>query len=400
VKKNLVIIILAAFCMVFVSCSKKEEPVKEEVKQEEVKKEEVKKDYVVGAFFAITGKFASLLGEPERNTVEMMVKQVNEAGGINGHKLVVHMEDTQGDNSRAVKAAKKFIGMGVCAIVGPSRSGSSMAVIPVVQKAKIPLISCAAAESIVVPVAERKYIFKTPQKDSDAVRKIYGRLNKKGVTDVGIITGTTGFGNAGRGQLKTLAGEYKINIVADETYSPADTDMTAQLVKIKNAGAKAVINWSIVPAQSIVPKNMKQLKMDIPLYQSHGFGNIKYAKLAGDAAEGIMFPGGRLLVAKQLIHHHPQRPLLMKYKEDYESTYNEDASTFGGHAYDALLIVINALKAVGDDPEKIRDHIETQNFFGTGGNFKFTPEDHNGLNTRAFDMITVSFGEFKILGEW
>ena len=359
---------------------------------------ESKKEYRVGAFFAITGKFASLLGEPERNTVKMIEKEINAQGGINGHKLVLYVEDTEGDNTRAVNAIKKLIKKNkVCVVVGPSRSGSSMAALPVAQEEKIPMISCAAAEEIVLPVAERKWIFKTPQKDSDAVRRIYEHMVSKGIKNIGVISGTDAFGDAGRNQLKKLAGEYKMNIVADETYGPEDTDMTAQLIKIKNAGAKAIINWSIVPAQSIVPQNMRQLKMDMQLYQSHGFGNVKYAQAAGEAAEGIIFPAGRLLAVDSLPDTNEQKPVLAAYKAAYEAEFKENVSTFGGHAYDGLWLAINALKAVGDDPAKIRDYIENSRFVGTGGVFQFSPEDHNGLTKKDFEMITVKNGKFVVL---
>lgn len=355
------------------------------------------KDYDVGCVFAKTGK-ASWLGEPEWNTAEMIAKEINAAGGINGHKLVLHMEDSGGENTRAVNAVKKLINNDkVCTIIGPSRSGTSMAVIPVVQGAKIPLVSCAGAAVIVTPVEERKWVFKVPQRDSDCVKRIYDHMVSKGITKIGIISGTTGFGAAGRAQLKDIAAEYKLEIVADETYSPADTDMTAQLIKIRTAGAQALVNWSIVPAQSIVPKNMKQLKLSIPLYQSHGFGNIKYAEAAGAAGNGIMFPGGRLLAADTVADTNPQKKVLVDYKAAYEKTYNESVSTFGGHAYDSLWIVVNALKKVGDDPGKLRDEIENAEFVGTAGIFKMSPKDHCGLGKDAFEMLTVQDGKFVVL---
>ena len=356
-------------------------------------------EYRVGCAFAITGK-ASWLGEPQRNTVELIQKQVNDAGGINGKKLVLFIEDTQGDNTRAVNAVKKLIKKEkVCAIIGPSRSGTSMAAIPVAEKEQIPLLSCAAAENIVKPVEERKWIFKMGQNDSDAVRRIYEHMDAKGIKDVGILTGTTGFGAAGRTQLKDLATEYGINIVADETYAPTDTDMTAQLIKIKNAGAKAVVNWSIVPAQAIVPQNMSQLKIDIPLYQSHGFANIKYAEAAGEAAEGLIFPAGKIMAAETLSDSDPQKSVLMKYKTEYEAAAKDHVSTFGGHAYDALWLIVDALKTVGDDPAKIRDYLETAKFTGIGGMFAFSPTDHCGLDKTAFEMLTVKNGKFVVAAD-
>ncbi|HIE03874.1 MAG TPA: ABC transporter substrate-binding protein [Candidatus Latescibacteria bacterium] len=357
-----------------------------------------KEPYKVGAVFAITGP-ASWLGEPERNTVQMIAEQVNKEGGINGHPLELIIEDTAGDETRTVNAVNKLINKDkVLAIVGPSRSGTTLAVVPIVERAKVPLISCAAAEAIVSPPEKRRWVFKTPQKDSDAVIRIYEHMKERGITRIAILTGTTGFGAQGRKQLKKYASKFGIEIVADETYGPRDTDMTPQLTRIKASGARAVVNWSIVPAQSIVPKNMRQLGMTIPLYQSHGFGNIKYVKAAGEAAEGVIFPCGRLLIAEQLPDDHPQKKVLMEYKRAYERKFKEPVSTFGGHAYDAFWLVINALKEVGPDRAKIRDYIEhVKGFVGTGGIFNFSPKDHNGLTKDAFAILTVRKGRFTLL---
>ena len=355
-----------------------------------------KEPYKVGALFAITGP-AAWLGTPERNTARMIEEQVNMGGGINGHPLQIIIEDTVGDPTKTVTAAKKLIAKDqVLVIVGPSRSGTTLAVIPIVEEAKVPLVSCAAAEAIVVPV--KRWVFKTPQKDSDAAIRIYETMKDQGISKIAIITGTTGFGDQGRKQLKRLAAGFGIEILADETYGPQDTDMTAQLTKIKATGAQAVINWSIVPGQVIVAKNLRQLGMKIPLFQSHGFGNIKYAQTAGEAGEGIIFPCGRLLALATLPDDHPQKEVLLRYKWEYETKYGEDVSTFGGHAWDALQLVIMALREVGPDREAIRSYIEnTKNFVGTGGVFNFSPEDHNGLSKDAFEMLTIENERFVVL---
>jgi branched-chain amino acid transport system substrate-binding protein len=327
----------------------------------------------------------------------MIEAEVNANGGINGTPIEIVVEDTVGLEPNTVNAVKKLISKdNVVAIVGPSRSGTTMAVKGMAEEAQVPLISCAAAEAIVDPLA--KWVFKTPQKDSDAAIRICEHMQSKGIKKIAIITGTTGFGAEGRKQLMKYAPEMGLEIVADETYGPADTDMTAQLTKIKGSEAEAVVNWSIVPAQVIVAKNMRQLGMEIPLYQSHGFGNPKFAEACGEAGEGIIFPAGRLLVVDSLSDDNPQKALLAKYKADYESQFNEDVSTFGGHAYDALWLVLNAIKEVGPDKAKIRDRIEsTKGFVGTGGVFNFSAEDHCGLQKDAFEMIIVKDGKFVSL---
>ncbi|GAB4345427.1 MAG: ABC transporter substrate-binding protein [Candidatus Abyssubacteria bacterium] len=350
----------------------------------------------IGAIFSVTGP-ASWLGEPERNTAKMIEAEVNAAGGINGRPIEVIVEDDATEDAKAVNAIKKLVMKdNVVAVIGPSVSGASLAVKPLAEEYGVPLISCAAAEEIVNPLA--KWVFKTPQKDSDCVIRIFEHMKSKGISKVAIISVTTGFGAAGRQQLKKYAPEIGIEIVADETYGPKDTDMTAQLTKIKGTDAQAIINWSVGDVQVVVVKNIRQLGLTIPIYQSHGFGNPKNAIHCGEAGEGIIFPAGRLLIADELSPDHPQSAVLKKYKADYESKFNDNVSTFGGHAYDALWLVIKAIEAVGPDRAKIRDHIEnTKGFVGTGGIFNYSPEDHCGLDKTAFEMIVVKNQKFMPL---
>ena len=347
----------------------------------------------IGAIFAVTGP-ASFLGAPEAKTAQMMVDEINNNGGVSGKQLKLIIKDSAGSPEKAISFAKQLIEEEkVFAIIGPSTSGETMKIKTICEDAKTILISCAAAEVIVNPVA--KYVFKSPQKDSHAVQKIFEVMKKKGISKIGIVSSNDGFGIAGKEQLEKIAPTQGIQILISEVYDKKATDLTGVLTKLKAKNVQAVINWSIVPAQSIVAKNMKQLNMNVPLFQSHGFGNIKYVKEAGEAAEGIIFPCGRLLIADSLPDNHPQKALLMKYKKDYESKYGEDASTFGGHAYDAMLILIEGIRKAGSDREKVRDAIENlKGVAGTAGIFNFSPQDHNGLDINAFDMLTVKGGKF------
>lgn len=352
----------------------------------------------VGAILAVTGG-ASFLGAPESKTLEMLVEEINAKGGVGGKKIELIVKDSGASPEKAISFAKQLIEEEkVFAIIGPSTSGETMKIKGIMEEGKTILLSCAAAEVIVNPVA--KYVFKTPQKDSFAVKKIYGQMQKMGIKKIGVVAGNTGFGKAGMQQLKDIAPEFGLEIVISEVYDKKATDLTAVVTKLKGEGVEAVVNWSIVPAQAIVAKNMKQIGLDVPLFQSHGFGNIKYVEAAGAAAEGIIFPAGRLLVADVLPGDDPQKAVLVKYKKDYESKFKEAASTFGGHAYDALMILVRAIEEAGTDSEKVRSTIENmKGFVGTGGVFSFTPEDHNGLGMDSFVMLTVKDGKFALLGE-
>jgi len=358
-----------------------------------------KEPYKIGALFAVTGP-ASFLGEPEKNTAIMLQDQINKAGGINGHSLEIIIEDTKSDETQAVLSAKKLLENDkVLAIIGPSTTGESMALVPIMNNASTPLLSCAAGAPITQPSKDRPWIFKTPQYDVSAVEAIYGYMKKHGIGKVGIITISTGFGDAGRKALLEIAPKYGITIVAEEKYGPKDSDMTTQLTKIKAAGAQAVINWSVGPGQVVVTKNWQALKMGIPLYQSHGWGSKKNIELAGKAAEGVIAPLGRLVVWEKLPDNHPQKALLKKYTQDYEAKYKSEPGTFGGHAYDSIMMIVEALKSVGPDKKKMKDYIETniKKWPGTGGIFNISPDDHCGLDKDAFEMVVVKNGDWEIL---
>ncbi len=353
----------------------------------------------VGAIFAVTGP-ASFLGGPEARSAEMAVARINREGGINGEQVELIVKDSAGSPEKAVSFAKQLIEEErVVAIIGPSTSGESMAVKKIAEDGRTLLISCAAAEVIVDPVAS--YVFKTPQKDSFAARKIFAEMQRQSITTIAVASGNDGFGKAGKEQLEKLAPEFSIRVALSETYDSKATDLSALVAKMKaNPAIQAVVNWSVAPAQAIIAKNMRQGNWRVPLFQSHGFGNIRYAEAAGAAAEGIIFPCGLLLVAESLPDEHPQKALLMQYKTEYETLHKEQASAFGGYAYDALNMVAAAVRSAGTDRARVRDAVEgLKNFSGVGGVFSFSPEDHNGLDIDSFAMMTVKDGRFILYQE-
>ncbi len=350
----------------------------------------------IGALFSVTGP-ASPLGEPEPNTAVMMVDEINKAGGIKGTKLELIVYDTQGDATKAVQGVNKLIKDDkVVAIIGPSTTGDSMAIIPVIEKSEIPLVSCAAGIKITDPV--KKWVFKTAQNDSLAVMRIYKNLQKQKVSKVAIITVSDGFGASGREQLKLQVKSFGIEIISDETYSPKDTDMTVQLTKIRDSKAEAVICWGTNPGPAMVARNAKQLGIKIPLYMSHGVSSKKFIELAGEAAEGIMLPSGKVIVADQLPNSDPQKKALMSYVNQYKARYKVEGDHFGGHAWDAVMLLKGAMERGGFSPAAIRDQLEkTKKFAGIGGTFTFSPQDHAGLTSDAFVLVKIEKGDWKLL---
>lgn len=348
----------------------------------------------LGALLAVTGP-ASFLGGPEARTLEMLVEQTNAKGGIGGKKVELLLKDTAGNPEKAISLAKQLLEEEkVLAVIGPSSSGETMSIKKIFEDAKTPLLSCAAAEVIVNPLAS--WVFKTPQNDSLAAIKIFMEMNKLGIEKIAVLVDNSGFGKAGKEQLQKIAPEYKIEVVEAEVYDAKATDLSAVVAKIKaNPAVQGIINWSVVPAQAIVVKNIRQAGWQVPIFQSHGFGNIKYVEAAGAAAEGVIFPVGRLLMADLLPDGHPQKALLVKYIKDYEGKFQETASAFGGYAYDAFMILEKAILVGGTDKAKVREAIEgLKNLPGTSGIYNFSATDHNGLDLDAFEMMTVKNGKF------
>lgn len=386
IKKSffLTLALLFVFCLLFASCEKKSDVV------------EAKEPYVIGGVFSITGR-ASFLGEPERNSMNMFKDIINSEGGIDGHPIEVVIYDDEGDTTKCVNIVKKLIEKdNVLAIVGPSLSGNTLAVIPIVEEKEVPLISCAASIKITTPV--NKWVFKTPQTDVHAVEKIYEYLVDEGIKKIAIITVSNGYGDSGKEQLEAQAPDAGIEIVKKESFGEEDNDMTAQLTVIKGTDAEAIVCWGTNPGPAIIAKNMVQLGIEIPLIQSHGVASPKFIEYAGEAADGNLLPTGKILVIDQLPIFDPQRKVLLEYKELYEETFEADVSGFGGYAWDGMGMIADALKTSGADRAMLRDAIEkTKKYVGISGVFNMSTDEHNGLTKDAFVMVIIENGNWVII---
>lgn len=351
----------------------------------------------IGAVFSATGP-ASFLGEPEKNTALLLQEQINAQGGLIGRPVEIVIYDDETDVNKCVLATEKLIKKDrVVAIVGPSISGNTLAIKGKFGRTKIPLVSCAAAEKIVKPL--NKWVFKTPQSDRHAVTRILQHAKKMGFKKIAVITVSNGYGQAGRAVLAELLPAQGFDMVADEVYGPKDTDMTAQLTKIKSLAPDAIICWGTNPGPAVVARNVKQLGITSQLYMSHGVASKKFIELAGEAAEGIKLPSGRLAVAGLLADGHPQKALLLKYIADYNGKYGSGVSTFGAYAYDALNLVFRAIQAGNSaDPKDIRDNLEKiQGYVGATGTYNYSSSDHIGLDASAFEMVEIKNADWAIV---
>ena len=361
-----------------------------------------KEAYKIGAVLSITGP-ASHLGVPEENTAKMMEAQTNAAGGINGHPLEIIIYDTETNAEKCATLVDRLIDQdNVLAILGPTTSGNSLAIINRINQAEVPLVSCAANAGIVNPVTP--WVFKTPQTDKEAVAEIYAYMQKKGLVNIAIITDTSGFGAGGKGFLMDDAAAYGINVIESQEFTSGDTSMQSQLTVIKGTDAKAVICWATDKESAIVALDMETLNMEIPLYCSHGIANPGFIEQAGSAADGVIFPAGKLLFVDKVLDDDPQKQVLVDYIADYEAIHGEGTmSTFGGHLYDALSMVVITLESVEEGAStaetraQIRDGLEQiTEFAGTGGLFTMSADNHLGMATGSLGMVEIVDGAWTL----
>jgi branched-chain amino acid transport system substrate-binding protein len=359
----------------------------------------------IGAFFALSGPAASI-GTPTKLVAQMVVDKINKEGGINKRPLELVVGDTESDPTKALMEAKRLVEKEkVIALIGPTRTDSGMAVKPYIEEtAHIPVLMTIGGDPVIAggKFGSFNWTYKTPQRTSVAVKKIYGYLQSQKQTKVALLTATDGFGKDGLGALEQLAPQFGIEIVAKEAFSVNDTEMTTQLVKLRDSGAQALICWTIGPAGARVAKNVKQLAITLPLVQCHGQPDPKYIELAGEAAEGSIMPSTKLMVADQLPESDPQKAVIKDFLNLYKDVYHYDQqypiNTHSGYAWDAVYLLVNAMRQAGTDPEALRGAIERiQGYVGISGIYNLTPEDHNGLGTDSMVIVKIEKGKWVLV---
>lgn len=348
----------------------------------------------IGAVLDITGVGASL-GVPEQNTLQMLADQLKADGGINGRDVELIIVDDQSTEDGAAKATAKLIGSeGVDLIIGASRTGPSLAMRPLAEAAEIPLISVAANVAI---VTGSKWVFKTTQNHVTVLETILNDAEKKGYTKLALVRDATGFGEGIADYITQLGADRGITLATTEAFEPSATDFTPQMTNIRSSEADVVIIWGINPAAGLAQKSYVQLGVNKPVYQSHGIANQAFFDAAGASSDGVIAAMGRLLVTEQLNADNPQRPVIEKFQADYTAAFGEQPSTFGGHAFDAWHIAVNAIKKAGTEPNALRDELERAEFVGISGVYKMTPENHSGLEASALILAQAQGGRWTLL---
>ena len=357
-------------------------------------------DINVGVTVSATGPAASL-GIPEKNTIALMPKT------IGGEKVNYIVLDDASDTTTAVANTRKLLTEHkVDIIIGSTTTPNSLAMIDAVAEAQTPMISMAASARIVEPQdAKKRWVFKTPQNDIQMSLAIAEHMASAGVRTVGFIGFADAYGEGWFQEFTKAVELKKLRVVASERYARTDTSVTGQILKLMSAQPDAIlIAGSGTPA--VLPqRTLKERGYAGKLYQTHGVANADFLRVGGKDVEGTFLPAGPVLVAEQLPASHPVRKSALAYVAAYEAAHGKGSvSTFGGHAWDAGLLMSAAApvalkKAKPGTPEfraALRDAIEqVRELPGAHGIFSMSAADHLGLDQRARVMVRIENGQWK-----
>ena len=354
----------------------------------------------IGGLLETSGFIASL-GGPGLEGANLAVEQVNAAGGINGRKVQLVNVNSESDNTKTVSGAKRLIEQEkVVAIIGPMSSGSAFAVTDTVERGRVPMIANGASRGIVLPAEQKRFSFLAPLTDVVVLGVMLKDMQARGIKKIALLNSDVAFGTAGRESLEKAVGGAGVTLVIKETFGNADTDMSPQLTKIRSSDAEATVLWATGAGLAIATKNHRSLGIKTPLYLAHSANDFNFLRLAGESANGILLPSSKLYVTAALPPGDPQKVVVEGFVQAYEKKYGKPPATFAGNGYDAAMMIMQAVRRAGADPEKVRDAIEgTRDYLGVTAVYSYGPNDHFGTKPESVVMLTVRDGKFALAGK-
>ncbi|MEV6527027.1 ABC transporter substrate-binding protein [Longispora sp. NPDC051575] len=350
----------------------------------------------IGASLELSGATASI-GTTFEKALKLKVKQINDAGGVNGRKINLIIRDNRTDPAEGVKNVNHFIdNEKVSAIITGGCSACVMGAKAAANTKKVPIIALGAASAITNPVSEAKFVFKIAPNPAEDADVIVNELARKNITKIGLISVKNVYGQDGKAQVTAKAQAKGIQVVAAEEFNQDDKDMTVQVSKLVEKNPQAIVAWAVMPAAGLIAQSLSTAKFTGGVYLDAGAGAELFVKGAQDAAENtyMVFPG--ILAINDAVATTPQVTAQKAWFKDYSTAYG-NYSGFASFGADAVSLVAEAVKKTGNtDPEKLRDAFETIQLDGMTGPIKMTAENHSGLQPDALKIVVVKNGEWRL----
>jgi len=351
----------------------------------------------IGSVLSVTGP-AAFLGEDMKAGMELAIEQINAAGGIGGRKIEWFFYDAESQTQKGLNALRRLMTQDNVDIVvgGGNMSGMAMAMLQVTEKAQLPFISTEGAMTIVHPVAERPFTFKSTVDDDQVIARLADYFSKKGIKKVGLLADSSGFGQSAVEQAKKVAPARGLEMIY-ETFNPADTDLTPQLTKLKGAGVQAIVCWTVASPGVVFMKQARAMGIDAQLVQSYGFVDKRYMDLAGDAAKDVLLVSVKFPVGDDLPATDPSRANIAALTAAFEKRFGRRPNQFAAQTYDAIMLAKMAIEKGGTDKAKVRDALRgIKGYQGVGGTFNFAADRHSGLSKDDLVLLRYEGGRFRL----
>ncbi len=357
-----------------------------------------KGDIKIGASIELSGPTASI-GTTYDKALKLKVKQLNDAGGVDGRKIDLIVRDNQTNPAEGLKNVNEFIDNDhVAAIISGGCSACIINGKATANEKKVPVIALASASAITNPPEKSQYIFKIAPNPSQDAAVIVNDLKAKGVHRIALISVNNVYGQDGQKQVSSLAQAAGINVVDTEHFDQADKDMQVQVGKMVAARPDAVVAWSVMPAAGIIASELKDAKFAGKVYLDAGAGAELFVKGAQAKAEGTYMVFPSIMAINDVVATTPQVTAQKDWYKAYTSEYRT-YSGFASFAADAVQMIANAVHDTnGTDPQKIRDDLDKMSLDGMTGPIKMTSTDHSGLQPDALKILVVRNGEWRLDG--
>jgi branched-chain amino acid transport system substrate-binding protein len=347
----------------------------------------------LGAVFDISGR-ASFYGNSHRDSALLAVEEINAAGGLKGRPVELIIYDGESDETKSLLALRRLIDQDkVLAVLGPSLTGTVLAAADTINRAGVTSITPAAGVAIVDPV--KPWIFSISQHDRYNVAKGLDWLRNKRLVRLALLSESSALGTQGRDELQAQAPNYGVTIVASETFGDKDVDVTPQLTAIRSQDFDAIVVWGSSATAAIAAKNARQLGIQVPMLQGAGVAGQTFIDTAGSAAETQHLLMTKLVLGDRLPDSDPQKAQITHFQQAFKAKYQRDADGFGANLYDAVYVLVDAMKRAELERKAIRDAVEqTKNYPGVNGGITFGPDRHHGVAAENITVGTVKDGRF------
>ncbi|GAA4696716.1 ABC transporter substrate-binding protein [Pseudonocardia yuanmonensis] len=359
--------------------------------------------YRIGALLGLTGAH-SAISKAERQALQLYTERVTAAGGLHGRPLELVVADTGSDPRRAVDEYHGLVREGVVAVVGPGSSREAVALRPVSRSLRTPVTAIAASDDVIAPPSEATYMFTGFPASTGSLRAQLTYAQEQGWRRVALLSSDDDYGREAAAALPGMVAEFGLELVGNQVFPPDAIDMTPQLSALAGTAPDVTLVWSLNLSTAIISRNAFVLGYPGVLFQASGAATAQYLGLGGDAVEGTLLQGSKVLVSDQVPADDPQGPVLADFLAAWRAAHGTPPSPYAAGGWDAAHLTVTAMRTL--DPaltdvqqlrEAVRDRLErTTGVPGTLAVYTFTPERHGPEGIAGLAIIRVDGGRFLL----